>query len=88
MILSAEQTKFCSRNVLGKLPETQSTALFCFYGPKKMKPNNNEMLGIIKEDMGNEKKPYPASLLNLGMSSVALVLAAKDIKPNHSRLEE
>ena len=53
-----------------------------------MKPNNNEMLGIIKEDMGNEKKPYPDSLLNLRMSSVALVLAAKEIKPNHSRLEE
>ena len=53
-----------------------------------MKPNNNEMLGIIKEDMGNEKKPYPASLLNLGISSVALVLAAKEIKSNHSRLEE
>ena len=74
--------------MLGKLPETQNIALFCFYGPKKMKPNNSEMLGIIKEDMGNEKKPYPASLLNLRMSSVALVLAAKEIKPNHSRLEE
>lgn len=48
----------------------------------------NEMLGIIKEDTGNEKKPYPASLLNLGMPPVALLLAAKDIKPNCSRLEE
>lgn len=74
--------------MLGKFPETQYTALFCFCGPKKMKPNNNEMLGIIKEDTGNEKKPYSASLLNLGTSSVALLLAAKEIKPNRSRLEE
>ena len=53
-----------------------------------MKQNNNEMVGIIKEDTRKEKKRYPASLSNLGISYVALVIAVKERKRNSSRLEE
>lgn len=49
-----------------------------------MKQNNNEMLRIIKKDIGEEKKHSPASLLKLEILYIVLVIALREIKPQQT----